>query len=165
MIQTVSGRPLTASVDRRLPAQHLGRGDGERQPLAHPARQLVAAAHHLRVRADARGVEERRPVDLGDVDPDGLTGDDGVRGVLRGLEADVAGEVVERAGRDDGQRQPVLQRDRGGRGDAAVPAGHAERLRAAGPRRLAEQLVDAGLGGQLEDLRAGQQPLMSSTGS
>ena len=72
-------------------------------------------------------------------------GDDGVGGVLRRLQPDVAGEVVERAGGDDRQRQPVLQRHGGGRGDAAVAAGHAERLRPAGAGRLAEQLVDAGV--------------------
>ena len=52
---------------------------------------MVAAADHLGVGADARGVEERRPVDVGDVDPDGLARDDGVGGVLGGVQADVTG--------------------------------------------------------------------------
>jgi hypothetical protein len=139
--------------------QHLGRGHRQPQPFAQPARQPVAAAHHLRVGTDARGVEERRPVHVGDVDPHRLAGDHGVRGVLRRLEADVAGEVVQRARGDDGERQAVLDRDRGGRGDAAVPAGHPERLRPAGRRRLTEQLDDPCLLGQLQHLGAGQDAL------
>ena len=73
------------------------------------------------------------------------------------LQADVPGEVVERAGGDHRQRQAVLERDGGRGGDAAVAAGHTERLGPPGPRRLAEQLGDAGLLAQLQHLGAGEQ--------
>src|SRR5689334_24553733 len=46
--------------------------------------------------------------------------------VLQRLDADVPREVVERAGRHHPQRQPVLDRDGGGRVHRAVAAGHAE---------------------------------------
>ena len=83
---------------------------------------------------------------------------DGLGGVLGRLHADVAGEVVERAGGDDGQRQSVLERHGGRGGDAAVAAGHTQRPGPAGAAPPAEQFVDAGVLAHLQHLGAGEQP-------
>jgi hypothetical protein len=75
-------------------------------------------------------------------------------GVLRRLQADVAGEVVQRARGDDGERETVFDGDSSGGGDAAVAAGHPQGPRPSGCCCLPQQFVDPGVRCRLQDLGA-----------
>ena len=89
-----------------IPAQHSGRGDDERGPFAMAAgAQRFTLDDDVRVDADRRVVDEDSPVDLADVDTHAATaGDHADRLVDIRRQAEIPGEVIERAERQNTQR-------------------------------------------------------------
>ena len=103
------------------------RVDGAREgdPLAHAAALVLGALlHDGRVEADARVVDEDAAVELADVDQLGLAVDDRLyRRVEVERNADVLGEVIERAERQHAERGLRADERRGDGAHRAVAAG------------------------------------------
>jgi len=97
--------------------------------------------HELGVEPEREGVEERQTVTrLGDADLDRRARRDRLQRGLGVVDAELAGEVVERAGRQDEQRDVVRDRDARRARDGAVAAGDTEDACAA--RRFLQALLD-----------------------
>ena len=103
---TVEGDIKRGGFDDGLDERHQLTG-----PASEPGFEAFTVGEHLRVGPEPGGVHEQLPVDCRDVDADGLTRREGVDGVLRGLDAQIARQVVERAGRQHQQRAGVRERD------------------------------------------------------
>ena len=103
---------VDVDLERFAVPQHPGQRHHQRRPLADAALQLLAGVDDLDVAPEAGRVEEGPAGDAADVDLDGVAGLDRLDGVLDRLDAQVAGQVVEGAGGDDDEGQPVLQRRR-----------------------------------------------------
>ena len=126
-------------------------GDRHRQPLAalEALHLLIARLDDRRVEAERRVVEEDLAVDLADVDAVDLPlGDQPDGGLGIGRELEVAGEVVERAERQDAERHLAVHQHRGHGPDGAVAA--------AGHHRIGPRLHRRAHG--VADLLAGNEP-------
>ena len=119
----VVGREGQALVAKTKQGAH--RGDRHRQPLAaaEAFALQVAVDDHQRIEADGAVVDERAAVHLGDVDPPlGAGGDQRRRFVEVGRNAEIAGEMVERAERQDAEPGRAVRDRAGGGADGPVAA-------------------------------------------
>jgi hypothetical protein len=112
---TVRGRPSISSSKGRPGHEEAEHAPRSRWPLADDALEVLAVRDQVRVDPDAGGVDEGMAVDLAEVDGDRAPFPH--RSCRGGdlLDAEVRGEVVQRAGGDEHQRDPAL----GGHGAAA----------------------------------------------
>ena len=124
---------------------------GGRQRPGDPALQAGTGPDELRVGADTRGVEdevfvvEPHRVHAGDV-----PGADRADGGSGGVAADVAGEVVEGAGREHREGQIGRAGDCGRCRDGPVTTGDTEYLGVG--RRITQDLLDVGVLIEFDDL-------------
>ena len=133
-----------------LRAEHVGRGVEHRSQL----RVAVALAlDRLGVEPERHVVDEHAAVDLGQVDPALPAGDESVEGAddVVAVDPQVEREVVAGAGRDAGERQVVLGRDRGDERLGAVTARRREPVGASG-HGVTNELLEVVAGLQLDRL-------------
>ncbi len=121
-------------VERFGAAQHPHRRQCPGGPLSEEPAPPLTQSHDPRVAAQTRGVQKRRTVrsvdaHLGDVDGGGGAAFDGPGGGRHRRYARRPGEIVQRPGREHGQRKLLAHRHLGGRADGAVTAGHSQRAR------------------------------------
>ena len=112
-------------AEERKAPQRRQRGPRERQPLAAAEALLLAfaIANDVRVEAQARVVDEDPAVDLADVDPRRVPfGQERHRVVELERNAEVLGEVVERAERKDAEDDAAVDQRRRDGADRAVAA-------------------------------------------
>jgi hypothetical protein len=94
---------------------------------------------HLRIGAEAGAVEKRAALDRRDIHANSLAGGDGVERVLRAVDPQVTGQVVQGAARQGQQRRRARERDLRGRRHGSVTARDPEHLGLA--RRRFEHVV------------------------
>ena len=142
MFATRTSRARTGlAVDREpLPAAAVLHGQCERPQAGEclsPAPAVLAPVHEARVEAERDVVQEEPVFDPADVDPP-LVAVEGRERADRvvAIEADVPGEVVAGPERDADERNVLLDRDVGDRGERAVPTRHPQHVSVCAPRDL-----------------------------
>ena len=151
----VRGAVLTAPGElarraARLRTEHVGRGVEDRAQLRVP---VSLALHRLGVEPERRVVDEHPPVDLGQIDAALPTVDERIEGAddIVAVDPQVEREVVAGTGRDAGERQVVLGRDRRHERLGAVAASRGEPVGATG-HGVTDQLFQVVAGLQLDRL-------------
>ena len=131
-------------VEKRVAAQRGERRPGEGRPLAAPEPRLLQLAlmDDLRVQAEARVVEKEAAVDIGDIDRmDVAVGDRCERGFGFERDAEVAGEMVQRAQRQHAECDSAAHQRTGDAAERAVAAARDDDA-AIGGERAAHGRID-----------------------
>jgi hypothetical protein len=124
---------LDVGAERTHGDEEAQRRDRIAEDAPFPFRFGGEGARQLGAEADAGDVEEGAAVDLAEIDPPGVAGDDQARGRDRiRFDAEGSRKIVGRAERQDAERQPGLDDGRGGGVQGAVAAADDDAMEASG---------------------------------